>query len=77
MLFRSNAGYVMGRWAHTNRRGDQTQVRSFGDLQNMGLGLFHLDVRTFDVDVQHSVAVGERHGFLLGGGFRRSGGGSP
>ncbi|MBM3724992.1 MAG: TonB-dependent receptor [Acidobacteria bacterium] len=64
------AGFALAKWAHTNRRGDTTQVQTFADVQRMGFGLFDLDARTADVDVQHSVSLGEQHGLLVGGGFR-------
>ncbi len=64
------AGFVLGKWTHLNRRGDQSKLQIFGDLQSMDLGVLQLGVRTFDVDLQHSVALSRKHGLLVGGGFR-------
>ncbi len=64
------AGFMLGKWTHTNRRGDQSKLQLFEDIQNMNLGAFRLSVRTFDVDFQHAIQLRPKHSLLLGGGFR-------
>lgn len=66
------AGFLLAQWTHTNRRGDQTKLQLFEDLQRMNTGLIPLGVRTFDVDLQHGIALRHGHNLLLGGGFRAS-----
>ncbi len=66
------AGFLLAQWTHPNRRGDQTKLQVFEDLQQMNTGLIPLGVRTFDVDLQHSVALRHGHNLLFGGGFRAS-----
>ncbi len=66
------AGFLLAQWTHTNRRGDQSKLQVFEDFQNMGVGIIPLGVRTFDVDLQHSISLPRGHTLLLGVGFRAS-----
>ncbi|MBK5294378.1 MAG: TonB-dependent receptor [Acidobacteriia bacterium] len=66
------AGFLMAQWTHTNRRGDQSKLQVFEDLQNMDTGIIPLGVRTFDIDLQHSISLPRGHNLLVGGGFRAS-----
>lgn len=66
------AGFLLAQWTHTNRRGDQTRLQLFEDQQSMRTGLIPVGVRTFDVDVQHGIALRHGHSLLVGGGFRAS-----
>jgi len=66
----SVGGFVLGKWTHTNRRGDQSRLQVFEDVQQNDAGLVGLKVRTFDTDFQHSIALNASQRLTFGGGFR-------
>ena len=68
----STGGFVLGKWTHINRRGDQSKLQLFEDIQQNDLGFVGVQVRTFDVDFQHSIGLSRAHSLVVGGGFRSS-----
>jgi iron complex outermembrane receptor protein len=65
---------VSGRWNHAWQNGSALQVQAYWDrtareTQANG-GSFRLD--SYDLDVQHSFAIGQRNDFVWGGGVRIS-----
>ncbi|MBM3811457.1 MAG: TonB-dependent receptor [Acidimicrobiia bacterium] len=66
------AGFLLAEWSRVNRRGDQTKLQVFQDIQEMDTGIVPIGVRTFDIDVQHSLRLPYGHHLLAGGGFRVS-----
>lgn len=68
----STGGFAMGKWTHTNRRGDASELHISEDIQQNDLGVVNMKVRTFDADLQHSVELSRAHRLVVGGGFRSS-----
>jgi iron complex outermembrane receptor protein len=63
-------GFILGRWKHTHKSGDESVFQTSEDIQHTEMGVFGLSVQTFDLDFQRSVSLPGRHALLAGGGFR-------
>jgi iron complex outermembrane receptor protein len=67
-------GNVLARWNRSWRDGSDLQVQTYYDRVERGVEVdgagFH--VNTYDVDLQHSLPLGERHEVVWGGGYRIS-----
>ncbi len=62
---------LLARWAHSFSETSQLTVQSYFDRTWRRIpGQFTEDLRTYDLDVQHRFAWGERHVFTWGGGYR-------
>ncbi len=64
---------LLARWTHPGKGGASLQVQAYYDYTSRGTyggGDFNLD--TYDVDVQHSFAIGGRNNVVWGGGYRVS-----
>ena len=63
---------LLARWTHGFAGGSSLQVQAYYDRTSRstagGGGSFNLD--TYDVDLQHSFALGDRNQVVWGGGFR-------
>jgi iron complex outermembrane receptor protein len=65
-------GYLMGRWSHTNRRGDPTTLQAYENLDAIDAGSFTAGLRTFDLDLHHTIHLRGNHDLLIGGGLRHN-----
>ncbi len=64
---------LLARWTHAGKDGSSLQVQAYYDNTRRGAdggGAFDLD--TYDVDLQHSFALGRRNQIVWGGGYRVS-----
>ena len=67
-----NSGHnLVARWTRQTRGGGTLQVQAYyDDLERSVPGRFQDRLRTYDLDVQHSFALGSAHQMVLGGGYR-------
>jgi iron complex outermembrane recepter protein len=65
-------GDVLARWNHTLAGGSQTSVQTYYDTYRRTEMGVPEKLRTFDLDFQHHVAVGNRHDIVWGFGYRVS-----
>jgi iron complex outermembrane receptor protein len=67
-------GNLTARWGRSWSDGSALQVQAYYDRAARGAGVdgSGLQVDTYDLDVQHSLAVGPRHQLVWGGGYRLS-----
>ncbi|HEY4338945.1 MAG TPA: TonB-dependent receptor [Steroidobacteraceae bacterium] len=62
---------LLARWNHALDGGAALQVQAYYDYTDFSrTGLESDDLSTYDIDVQHSFAWGERQGIVWGGGVR-------
>ncbi len=66
-------GFLMGRWTHTTRRGDEATVQAYANEDHIDGGNFIARVRTLDLDFQHAFQLSRRHKLIGGGGIRSNG----
>lgn len=65
-------GNLLGRWNHTLAGGSQTTFQTYFDTYRRDdMGVPEV-LRTFDLDFQHHLAVGNRHDIVWGLGYRVS-----
>jgi iron complex outermembrane receptor protein len=69
-----NGANLLGRWSRTWQNGSAFQLQGYVDHvrrgdESDGSG-FHVD--TYDIDLQHSFALGDRQQIVAGGGYRLS-----
>lgn len=62
---------VLARWTHTASTGDELRVQSYFDYTNEDTMIFGEVRRTFDIEAQQRVALGD-HEITIGGGYRTS-----
>ncbi len=67
---RTNGGYVMARWTHTNLRGDETELQVSEGMDSIDAGLFTSQIGSLDLDVQHKIQLPAGHILIVGGGAR-------
>ncbi|MBS1875428.1 MAG: TonB-dependent receptor [Acidobacteria bacterium] len=67
---KSSTGYLMGRWRHVTRRGDESNVQVFYNDEAIDAAIFSSRVRTLDVDWNQTHALGRRHLLRFGAGAR-------
>lgn len=67
---RSTQGYLLGRWTHTSRRGDDLVVQTHLAHDHSDGGIFQAGIRTLDLDLQQSFRLPKRHTLIAGGGAR-------
>jgi iron complex outermembrane receptor protein len=64
---------VLARWTHSSTSGSELQVEAYYDFaQRETVGGGELSVDTYDFDIQHHFAVGDRQQIVWGGGLRTS-----
>lgn len=63
-------GNLMGSWQHTYSATSDFRLKAYVDLAVHPGALISENLRTFDVDFQHRLAIGRRHDFMWGGGYR-------
>jgi iron complex outermembrane receptor protein len=63
-------GYVMGRWTHTNRRGDETSLQVSDTNDHIRATVFAAEINTLDLDFQHTMHLSAGHTLTAGGGGR-------
>jgi iron complex outermembrane receptor protein len=63
-------GNLMGTWQHTYSPTSDFRLKAYVDLAVHPGALISEDLRTLDVDFQHRLAIGRRHDFMWGGGYR-------
>lgn len=63
-------GNLMGSWQHTISTTSDFRLKSYLDLSSRPGTLISQNLTTFDVDFQHRLALGARHDFMWGGGYR-------
>lgn len=62
---------LVARWTHPTGGGGTLQVQAYYDhLERSVPGRFHDRLDTYDLDVQHSFALGSRQEIVWGGGYR-------
>jgi len=67
---RATSGSLLARWEHKFRGGSDTMVQVYyDDLRHLELGI-HADKGTLDFQFQQHLAVGSRHDFVWGMGYR-------
>lgn len=66
----NNGGNVLGRWTHTISEDSEMTLQAYYDHVEQGDG-FGQEIRnTFDVDLQHRLALGARNDIVWGAGYR-------
>lgn len=70
-------GDLLARWDHTFAGGSQTYVQAYYDTARVTESGLPLKTRTFDLDVQHHFAAGDRQDIVWGGGYRADDAGIP
>ena len=68
----TSGGYVMGRWSRKYSDTSSLEVRAYFDSHARDVFTYTEDVDTFDVDLQHSFAIGARHELIWGLSYRTS-----
>jgi iron complex outermembrane recepter protein len=63
-------GNLMGSWQHTLSAASDFKLKAYLDQAVHPGALISENLRTFDVDFQHRLAIGRRHDFMWGGGYR-------
>ena len=61
---------LMVSWQHTASSTSDLRAKAYLDRAVHPGALISEDLRTFDVDFQHRLAIGSRHDFMWGGGYR-------
>jgi iron complex outermembrane recepter protein len=62
---------MLGRWNRTFQDGSALQVQAYFDrTRRVYPGVFKEQLDTYDIEAQHRFQVGERHEFVMGGGYR-------
>ncbi|MEO7415050.1 MAG: TonB-dependent receptor [Opitutaceae bacterium] len=70
---RNSGGNLLGRWTHTFSPDAELQVQTYYDRGRRDVPLQFQEKRsTYDLDVQHRFKAGDRHSFVVGGGYRTS-----
>lgn len=70
--FDAAGGDLVARWNHTLAGGSQTSLQTYFDTyRRTDMGVPEV-LRTFDLDFQHHVALGERHDLVWGLGYREN-----
>ena len=72
----ATGGDVLARWDHTLAGGSQTSFQTYFDTyRRTDMGLPEI-LKTFNLDFQHHIEVGDRHDIVWGLGYRVSSSGS-
>lgn len=58
------------RWVHTFADGSPLEVSAYYDRTRRIAGVLNEGSDTYNIDVQHTFSVGERHNIVWGGGYR-------
>lgn len=66
----ATSGYVMARWDHTTRRGDQIRAQIYENEDALNGGTFTARIHTLDLDVQDTIPLSHGHQLMIGGGGR-------
>jgi iron complex outermembrane receptor protein len=68
---KSKGHNLLGRWNHDFGGGSALQVQTYYDYTSRAqLDSLADSVSVFDLDIQHSFSLGERHSIVWGGGYR-------
>ena len=67
---RVRGGNLMGSWQRSFSASSDFRLKAYFDRTVRPGALISEDLKTFDVDFQHRLAIGERHDFMWGGGYR-------
>lgn len=67
-----SGSFLMATWSRDFSEESGLQVRAYYDAHERDVPTYTEDVETFDVDIQHSFAVGETHDLMWGVSYRRS-----
>jgi len=62
---------VSARWIHTFGDGSPLEVYAYHDRTRRIAGALNEGSDTYNIDIQHSFGVGERHNVMWGGNYRR------
>ncbi len=70
VMTHNSGGNLLGRWTHTFSESSQLTLQTYYDnvIQGDGLGIEYQN--TFDLDLQHRFALGERNDIVWGAGYR-------
>lgn len=63
-------GFASGRWTHTDRKGNTGTLLIGYDGRRTDAGTFGVNLNTYDLDYQRSMALPGRHQLQAGGSFR-------
>ena len=63
-------GDILARWNHTTAGGSQTTLQTYYDSYRRTDFAVPETLRSFDVDFQHHVSIGDRHDLVWGLGYR-------
>jgi iron complex outermembrane recepter protein len=68
----ASGGNVLGRWTHSLSEGHALEIQSYFDrsVREVPAAFGRVAVNILDVEVQHGFALGARHEFLWGAGYR-------
>ena len=67
-----SGGNLLGRWQRTFSSKSQISLQLYYDRTDHGEGYYSEQRDTYDIDLQHRFALGERHDILWGLGYRYS-----
>ena len=67
-----SGSFLMATWSRDFSEDSGLQIRAYYDAHERDVPTYTEDVETFDVDIQHSLAVGEIHDLMWGVSYRRS-----
>ncbi len=70
LVAHNSGGNLLGRWTRTFSETSQLTVQTYFDHLKQDDGLETLSQDTFDIDLQHRFALGERNDLLWGAGYR-------
>jgi iron complex outermembrane receptor protein len=66
----NNGGNVLGRWTHAFSDTSQLALQAYYDHARQDDGLGTEDYDTYDLDLQHQIALGTRNDIVWGAGYR-------
>ena len=67
----SSGENLLGRWTHTTPDGAALQIQAYYDYLRVSAPSANDEwLRTYDIEVQHSFSLGERHQIVWGAGYR-------
>ncbi len=65
-----SGGNILGRWTHAFSASSEFVLQTYYDRSNRSTALVREERDTFDIDLQHRLALGKRQTLTLGGGYR-------
>lgn len=66
----TSSGFLMGRWRHVTRRGDESTIQASFDDEAMDVLIFQARVRTLDLDWNRKYGLSRGHTLAFGAGAR-------